>query len=514
MKELDYKKTLIKLLGSSELDFVRALKQALPELELYVVGGVVRDAILGRPCKDIDFVARNVPIEALQEALRNLGVVNLVGKHFGVLKFTPTDSKEGTLPFDIALPRTEHCGGTGGYRDVAVQSDHTMPLIEDLSRRDFTVNTMAWDVFAENLIDEFDGMTDIKEKTIRAIGEPKDRFQDDYSRMLRALRFSVQLQFELSKNTLVAIKKMLPHINDEGNGIRVVPQETIAKEIMKSLVADPVATLDLFDSVGAWEYLMPELLLMKNCPQHPEFHSEGDVWVHTRLALQKLASKECEEFVDARLPEYLKKLARPLSPDNVVAVLLHDIAKPDTLQTPETHGVDRIRTHEHESVGAEKARAICERLKLSSPQDVGIDVDRVVYLIRNHLIAAHGAIAMMKPTTIEKYFFKDPALGADLLLMIFSDGSATITTGGIPALGVLHEMIDRINALLTQFRQKTLAMKLPKPIIDGNEIMIALNLPPSKQIGSLIHAAREAQLEGKITTKEEAIDYLKSLSET
>ncbi len=135
--------------------------------------------------------------------------------------------------------------------------------------------------------------------------------------------------------------------------------------------------MDLWDEVGAWQHVMPELLLLKGCPQHPEFHSEGDVWTHTRLALQKLYS-ESNEFIVNKLPAYCRDKANPHHPDVVLAVLLHDIAKPDTLQTPATHGVDRIRTHEHESVGAIKAGVICERLKLSNPEDVGVNIERVV----------------------------------------------------------------------------------------------------------------------------------------
>lgn len=497
------------LLSGPSFSWIPALEHILPNMQLFVVGGSVRDMLLERTSNDIDFVGRHILPEELQNALRTLGVVNLVGKHFGVFKFVPTGFDVN--PYDIALPRRDHAFGLGGYRDVDVQSDPELPLEEDLSRRDFTINAMAYDVKKKKLIDPFDGQKDLKEKIIRTVGAPSERFAEDYTRMLRALRFSCQLGFSIEKETMHTIKKMIGCINEtDEHGVRKVPYESIAKELMKSLIADPVATMDVWDGAGAWEYVMPELLLLKGCPQPKEFHSEGDVWVHTRLALQKLYSEECRQCIDEVFPEYCKKLANPHAPDVVLAVLLHDIAKPETLQTPELHGVDRIRNHEHDSIGAKKARAMGERHALSSPDECGVNIDRVEYLIRYHLIAGHGAIAQMKPTTIEKYFFKDPQLGTDLLLTIFADGAATITASGKPALEVLYEMMGRINGLLLKFREKTLAMKLPQPLIDGNDIMQTFKLSPSKEIGRLLNIARELQLSGEVTAKEEALRRLKA----
>ena len=327
--------------------------------------------------------------------------------------------------------------------------------------------------------------------------------------MLRALRFACQLDFTIEENTGLAIKRMIEKINDEIKNERVVPHETIARELMKSLVADPVKTIDLWDEMGAWQHVMPELLDMKNSPQHPEFHSEGDVWVHTRLALQKLASKDCTDFIKKHFPKFAQERANPMSPENVLAILLHDISKPETIQTPEKDGVDRIRNHEHETIGAAKARHICERMKLSSPEEVGVDIDHVAWLIRYHLIAGGGNVENMRPTTIEKYFFKDPIRGANLLIMIWADGSATLSPEGKPAIDVLHDMINRIHEILSHFKKKSAAMKLPKALVDGDEIMKKFKLKPGKQIGELLHIAREAQLSGDISTKKEALEILK-----
>ena len=498
-----------KLLKQPDFDWIKKLLKNHDKAEIYLVGGIVRDILLHRESHDVDFIVRNVEINDLTKWLTKHGTVNLVGKTFGVFKFTPTDSTDIFPAFDIALPRTDHAAGTGGYRDVQTQSDPKLPISEDLARRDFTINALAWDIKNEELIDEWNGAADLNSRILKTVGSPQERFEEDYLRMLRALRFACQLDFTIEENTGLAIKRMIEKINDEIKNERVVPHETIARELMKSLVADPVKTIDLWDEMGAWQHVMPELLDMKNSPQHPEFHSEGDVWVHTRLALQKLASKDCTDFIKKHFPKFAQERANPMSPENVLAILLHDISKPETIQTPEKDGVDRIRNHEHETIGAAKARHICERMKLSSPEEVGVDIDHVAWLIRYHLIAGGGNVENMRPTTIEKYFFKDPIRGANLLIMIWADGSATLSPEGKPAIDVLHDMINRIHEILSHFKKKSAAMKLPKALVDGDEIMKKFKLKPGKQIGELLHIAREAQLSGDISTKKEALEILK-----
>ncbi len=497
------------LLAQPDFGWIQDLMKDHTNAEIFLVGGIVRDVLLERDSHDVDFIVRNIEIDELTKWLTKHGTVNLVGKTFGVFKFTPNDASENFTAFDIALPRTDHAAGTGGYKDVETQSDPKLPIAEDLARRDFTINALAWDIKNEDLIDDWNGVADLNSRVLQTVGIPQERFEEDYLRMLRALRFACQLDFEIEENTKLAITNMIENINDEVKSERVVPHETIARELMKSLVADPVKTLDLWDEVNAWQHVMPELLDMKGSPQHHEFHAEGDVWVHTRLALQKLASKDCTDFITKHFPKFAQKRAHPLNPDLVLSVLLHDISKPETCKTPEKDGVDRIRNHEHDTIGAKKARHICERMKLASPDEVGIDLDNVEWLVRHHLLAGGGNIDKMKPTTIEKYFFKDPTRGANLLLMIWADGSATLSPEGKPAIAVLHDMIARINEILSHFKKKTAAMKLPKPLVDGDEIMKKFDLKPGKLIGELLHIAREAQLSGKIKTKKEACEVLK-----
>lgn len=489
------------LLKKPDFLFIKKLAKAFPDCEIYLVGGAVRDHHLGRTdIKDYDFVVRNVPAPKLQKELKKMGWVDLVGKNFGVLKFKPTNSKEILEPFDIALPRTEKAWGKGGYKDVDVQSDYKLPLNEDLSRRDFTINAIALKVHPKfELIDEYNGLKDLKAKLIRTVGKPAERFQEDYSRLLRAVRFACQLDFKIEKETWNQVTKLMKNLGDlrQGGTERVVPFETIAKEMLKAFYNDPVKALDLYDESGAVKQLMPELLKMKGCPQPQNYHSEGDVWVHARLALKNLSS-----------PGY-KKLFGNDHPSSqiIMTTLFHDIAKPYTIKTPEKDGTDRIRFNEHDSIGGQMAKSICDRLKLSSPAGLGVDSDKMNWLISHHLLLVHANIDDIKNTTLEKYFFNANNPGQDLLKLFFVDGSATIPEKhGKPMLQDLFKLLKKLKELgkIVQRRAKPV-----EPILNGTQIMKEFKLKPGKIIGELLEALREQQLSKKVTTKSEAVNFLK-----
>ncbi len=501
-------------LRAPEFVFVATLLEAFPLAAIYLVGGAVRDAVLNRESKDYDFVVTGVPAEELQRFLGQIGLVNFVGRVFGVLKFVPDAAYDqikvqGLEPFDIALPRTEVPAGTGGYRDVEVQSDHTMRIEDDLGRRDFTVNAMAvklvvagGHVVVEELVDPFGGLKDIETKLIRAVGVPEDRFQEDYTRMLRALRLAVQLGFKIESATQDAIEKLVGHLDDMKNGIHVTPRETIAKELIRAYVAKPLVAFDLAEELGIHRVLFPEFAAMKTCPQPHEWHAEGDVFTHTRLAMTHLGSKEFEEFFgDPPAGGQWDALL-------VFAVLLHDIGKPPTLKTPEKDGADRVRFDGHDEVGAKMVGVIADRLKLSSMPEGSryhINRDHLVWLIRNHLISMNPALEM-RSTTIEKYFYNPLVPGEHLLRLTFCDGSASLPASGGPSdLSNLRALSDRMKKVGIMAEAKK---RLPKPLIDGIVVMETLNLPPSKQIGDILKQLREEQLLGNLTSPEEAIEYL------
>ena len=531
--------TIKKLLSQKRFLFVKKLFAECPKAEVYLVGGAVRDIFLGRETKDYDFVVRNVSITRLQKFLQANGKVNLVGKKFGVLKFAPTflpsqseppimvggklrkyprsleRQQKSSLstrddmyePIDIALPRTEFSiGNTGHYRDFHIQSDSSLSIEDDLSRRDFTINALAWDVKRNVCIDPFGGQADLKKKIICAVGKPAARFQEDYSRALRAVRFACSLGFTIEEETARAVTRFVKKLNDEivseerlakhcdSNTLRVVPYEVIAKEMVRAFVANPVRALDLYDSFGLFKTLAPEFLTMKKCPHDPRWHSEGDVWTHTRLALSRLSSPLFKR-------EFLEERASPLL---IFAVLFHDIGKPATVQIPGKDSVDRIRYIGHDRVGADITR-IVERLRLASVDGLSIDPETIHWLVKNHLLILNAPIDTMRSNTIERYFYADPYRGLLLRQLMFIDGSASLQKNMSPGL----QAYRRFKKKLAEFeRLNVRGAQLPDALLDGEEIMKVCRLKPSARVGELKTALREEQLAGRIRTKSDARKWL------
>ncbi|HBL40005.1 TPA: hypothetical protein DDZ10_05080, partial [Candidatus Uhrbacteria bacterium] len=226
-----------------------------PSAQLYVVGGAVRDAIRGRDVKDVDLVIGGVKAEALEAWLGEHGTVSFVGKRFGVWKFAPHHDPSNPQ-IDIALPRKDvSIGGDGGYRQFLVESDPNLPIEEDLARRDFTVNAIAYDWRRDELVDPFGGQSDLKAQLIRAVGNPALRFREDSSRLLRALRFACTLGFSIEEKTWSVLKQMTPRLSLEAGGRRIVARELMAEEFVKTLEADPARCIELYQASGAWNEL-------------------------------------------------------------------------------------------------------------------------------------------------------------------------------------------------------------------------------------------------------------------
>ncbi len=475
------------LLAQKQFAFLPRLQKKFTAAQVFLVGGIVRDAMLNRPSKDYDFVVRNVQIRQLQQFLAREGWVDLVGKNFGVLKFVPKGFK-GIEAIDIALPRTEHAQLTGGYRDFDVQSDATLPIEKDLSRRDFTVNALAYDIKTKKLIDLFDGQKDLKNKIIRTVGKPETRFREDYSRILRAIRFACQLRFNIDRPTWSAIKKLAPKINAKQGKDFIVPRETVSRELLKTFVAEPARAFDLYDQSGLTKELMPELLKMKKCPQPKNFHSEGDVWKHTRLCLVNLISKN-----------FQSKFGRePLSSELVMGLLFHDLGKPYTITR-----ADRLRFNNHDNVGAEKTKNILERLKASS---AGLNISHTEWLIGRHMITVHSKHSRMKSVTLEKYFFNPEKPGRDLLKLMYADIMATIPAKGHPDFSDYVALEKQIQSLAKSAKKKT---ALPDELLDGHDIMKLMKITPGRLVGDLKDMVREEQLKGNLKSKTEAINFLK-----
>lgn len=485
------------------LPFLSAFESDFPEGEIYLVGGAVRDLLLGRETKDYDFLVRGVPANRLGRFLSQHGKVNWVGKNFGVYKFMPTQSPLDEA-IDIALPRTEESFSQGGgYRDFEIQSDPNLPVEEDLRRRDFTINAMAADLKNKSLIDPFNGLDDLNASMLRSVGEATLRFSEDSSRLLRGLRFAAQFDFKFEALSWAALKKLIPSINAKRNAKRedeafTVPRETIAKEFIKAMVLHPVRAYDLWDESGAFEALIPELLSMKNCAQPANYHSEGDVWVHTRLALSQLTT-----------PEFQHEFGETLNAETVLAVLFHDIAKPVTIQTPEKDGTDRIRFNGHDHIGAKMVKRIVSRLKLSSfPKGSRyyVDGDHLCWLVQKHLILVQGNIQQMRSATIEKYFLNPLLPGGKLLALIYCDGKATVPEDGETKLLHYWEIKKRIAKIAALSAEKA---KIPPALINGRDVMQILNIPSGPEVGKYLGLIREEQLSGRISVREDAVAFLK-----
>lgn len=465
--------------------FIKQLIKAFPKAEIFLVGGVVRDTLLGKETKDFDLVVRGVSKKDLEKFLQSKGEVNLVGKRFGVFKFRPKGYKG--LEIDIALPRTEHSITlSGAYKDFKISSNAKLKIEDDLSRRDFTVNAMAWDIIGQELIDPFNGLKDLKDKKIRAVGDPKKRFAEDYSRLLRAIRFAVKLDFNIEVATFAAVKKEIQKLNKEVDDKRVVPEEIIANELNKALIANPAETLNLLDKSGALAVIMPELLEMKGCPQPKKWHKEGTVWRHTLLALTNVNSKK-----------FLKEFKGKVAPAEVVwGILFHDVGKPYTVKK-----TDRLRFDNHDGVSARIFRTVSKRLKLSS---AGLDTEMIKTIVAKHMLPAHANIPEMKDVTIEKYFYSDKFPGEELLMLIFTDISASIHANGKADFTDYRKIIKRVEKLGGKGKKT-----LPKPLINGNDLMKTLKVKSGPQMGKLLKLAREAQLQGKIKTKKQGLTYIK-----
>jgi putative nucleotidyltransferase with HDIG domain len=480
--------------GEPKLAFLKGLREKLPKAEWFLVGGAVRDLVMGRPSKDYDLVVRHADLDDLDEMLEGMGSVNLVGKDFSVLKFQP-NGQEGEA-VDIAWPRTERAGGSGAYRDFSVQSDPKLPIELDLKRRDFTVNAMAWDIGGGRLIDPHGGLQDIKDKVLRAVGQPDERFGEDYSRVLRALRISVQLGFRIDGPTWEAVKRFVPRLDDERDMLedgvpgreRILPREVISREIVKSFGADPVRALDLFESSGALFKFIPELIDLPKCEQSPDVHSEGDVWTHTKLAVSRLTSSRFAEMFPGERP----------SAEAALAALLHDIGKPRTAGRKEG---GRSIYYGHEEVGAAAARSIADRLKLSS---AGVSPDRLSWLVRHHMFPNLVDVGTVKRSTLVRYFLADPELGRTLMHLAFADGSSSIPLGGEPDLSNL----ERLMAAVSELKGQVGPAGKPHRLLTGQDVMEIAGLSPGPEVGRLLAALEEAHLQGKVKTAEEARQWL------
>jgi tRNA nucleotidyltransferase (CCA-adding enzyme) len=428
--------------------------------DAFLIGGAVRDALLGLSSKDEDVLVTGVAWNVLEAALTTVGKVDAVGASFGVLKV----ARDG-LVIDVALPRTELSTGIG-HRDFTVTYDPNLPLEADLARRDFTVNAMAKRISDGVLIDPFNGLQDLEHRILRAVGNPRERFTEDPLRMLRAARFVAKLDFTLESGTFTALQL-------EADRIKTVSPERIQTELWGMLAAPHpsgvLRALEMLRDTGLLAKIIPEL--------EPSFGFNQQNPHHHLL-------------LDAHVFEAIRYAVAHNAPTITrLALLLHDVSKPETQSFDET-GIAHY--YRHEDIGATKAKTILERLKF--PGDVIESVTKIVF---EHMRPPR------KPSTKSLRRWLN-TLGSDwqaALACREADLAAHVLEPGFEprvwAQDIL-EQCENIPQEVVTFDERNLK-------ITGTKLMKEFNLEPGPALGELKKRAARAVIDGEIENEETAI---------
>jgi tRNA nucleotidyltransferase (CCA-adding enzyme) len=421
-----------------------------------VVGGFVRDRLLGLASKDLDIEVFGVPEEHLRALLERNGRVEVVGQAFAVYKL-------GAI--DVALPRRES-KTSRGHKGFTVTGDPGMPPEEAARRRDFTINAISWDPLTGEYVDPVNGRADLAHRVLRVV-DPA-RFADDSLRVLRALQLTARFGLEVLEQTK-AICRTIP-LDD-------LPAERIWGEFEKLLLrADyPSPGFVLAREIGVTTALLPEMHALIDCPQEPDWHPEGDVWTHTLLVIDRAADESAD-------------LDRARRASIMLGAVCHDFGKPAT-----TSIVDgRIRSLGHEEAGIAPATRLLDRLNVHSLD--GFDVRaQVLGLTAHHL--KPGAFHKVRDELTDGAF-RRLAQKVDLeLLARLARADCRGRTGAFDC-SAMDWFIERARALGVEHRP-------PAPILMGRHLL-ALGLPPGPQMGEILRAVYEKQLDGEVTTLDEA----------
>lgn len=423
-----------------------------------VVGGWVRDRLLGRDSKDVDIEVYGLASNRLRAILERFGSVNTVGESFTVYK---------VAGIDVSLPRRDSKVGRG-HRGFEVTGDPDMSVEEAARRRDFTVNAIAWDPLRLEYLDPFAGRTDLLERRILRAVDP-GTFGDDSLRVLRALHFAARFGLRLDPGTFELCRRI--HLDD-------LPAERVWGEIEKLLLQAPrpsvgfALALDLL----VIERLFPELRALVGCPQEPEWHPEGDVWVHTLMVIDETRRR-------------IDDLERPKQIAAMLGAVCHDLGKPAT-----TAFIDgRIRSMEHEQAGVAPTLAMLDRLNVHTIG--GYDVRRqVVGIVAYHL--APNAFYKSR-TPVGDGAFRRLAQKVDLeLLALVAQSDCRGRTGVFDCSGI-DWFLERARALGVEHAP-------PDPIVKGRHLL-ALGLEPGPAVGRILKQIYERQLDGRIATLDDGL---------
>lgn len=431
--------------------------------QAYLVGGCVRDLLLGREPADYDVSTDATP----QQVMRIFPETYAVGAQFGVVLVphkavgvdgAPEPGEEPTSHhpkvIEVATFRSDGAYSDGRHPD---EVQYTKDPREDVQRRDFTINGLMLDPLDyDRVLDYVGGQEDLRQGIVRAIGEADRRFTEDKLRMMRAVRFAARFEYEIDPETFESIRQLAPAIHQ-------VSRERLRDELTKMLTEGHARrAFEFLDVTGLLHEVLPEVEKMKGVEQPPQFHPEGDVWIHTLLLLSMLR------------PGCSKTLAW--------GALLHDVGKPPTFRV----APDRIRFDGHVDVGTKMAEEICRRFRMSNEE-----TEQIMALVANHLRFAD--VKSMKDSTFKR-FIRLPKFDEHLELH-------RIDCLGSHAILDLYEYTKDRRASLPPDEVR------PKPLITGKDL-IAAGYDPGPEFKEILTAVEDAQLEGRLHDSAEAMQFV------
>lgn len=421
--------------------------------QAYLVGGCVRDILLGREPDDYDVTTDANPAQVEQLFPNSL----MVGAQFGVVVVTAEPAQSDNLQVEVATFRSDAGYSDGRHPDAVV---YAQSAEEDVKRRDFTINGLLLDPRTNEVLDYVGGREDLRAGIIRAIGQPEERFREDKLRMLRAVRFAARFGYTIEPETLRAIQKLAPEVNQ-------VSAERLRDELTKLLTEGSARRgFELLEETVLLPQVLPEIARMKGVEQPPQFHPEGDVWIHTRMMLEGLKPRT--------------------SPTLAWGVLLHDVGKPPTFAPPAGPN-GRIRFDRHVEVGTRMAEEICRRLRFSNA-----DAEQIAALVANHL--RFKDVPQMKPATLKRFARLD-RFDEHLELHRLDCLSS-------------HRNLENYE-FMRRFLEGTPPEQVhPARLLTGDDL-IGLGLKPGPRFKEILDTAEDAQLDGKIATHEQALRWAK-----
>jgi tRNA nucleotidyltransferase (CCA-adding enzyme) len=437
------------------LDVARAVRDAGGRA--LIVGGWVRDRLLGIESKDIDIEVYGVAADRLRDALERIDRVNTVGESFTVYKV-------GAI--DVSLPRTESKTGRG-HRGFTVTGDPALSFREAFRRRDFTINAIGLDPLTDKYVDPYEGRKDLTARRLRVV-DPAT-FADDSLRVLRALQFTARFELEVDEETKTLCR---------GVPLHDLPAERVWGELEKLLLQArrPSIGFALGLELGIVEKLFPELQALIGCEQEADWHPEGDVWIHTLMVIDQARTR-------------VDDLDRPQRITIMLGAVCHDFGKPST--TAFFDG--RIRSHNHEEAGVAPTNAFLDRINVHSFD--GYDVRRqVLGLVAHHL---KPGMWYRVRDGVGDGAFRRLAQKVDLELLARLAKSDCLGRTGEFDCSAMDWFLDRARALGVEHQP-------PEPILKGRHVL-ALGLQPGPRVGEIVRLVYERQLDGQITNEDEAV---------